>query len=122
MNRMNDSLWGRLVELHPLCAGDVVLVHNHCVGRARTSSNDDSPTRDGRDSLKFAIAPGTNCPAPLDLPDHLVGEEDQAVTDGLGIDEAHGLLVACLAEEALTRPQDHREDDQPQLVDQVMRD
>jgi glutamyl-tRNA reductase len=28
MNRMNDSLWGRLVELHPLCAGDVVLVHN----------------------------------------------------------------------------------------------
>ena len=56
------------------------------------------------------------------LPDELVGEEDEAVTNGLGIDEAHGLLVAGLAEEALAGPEHDWEDDQPQLVDQVMLD
>ena len=39
-----------------------------------------------------------------------------------GIDEAHGLLVAGLAEEALAGPEHDREDDQPQLVDQVVLD
>ena len=50
----------------------------------------------------------------------LVGEEGEAVTDGLGAHEAHGLFVAGLAEEALARPEHDREDDQPQLVDQVV--
>ena len=59
---------------------------------------------------------------PLGLPDELVGEEDEAVTNGLGIDEAHGLLVAGLAEETLARPEHDWEDDQSQLVDQVMLD
>ena len=56
------------------------------------------------------------------LPDELVGQEGEAVTDGLGIDEAHGLLVAGLAEEALAGAEHDWEDDQPQLVDQVMLD
>ena len=34
----------------------------------------------------------------------LVGEDGDAVTDGLGVDEAHGFLVAHLAEEALAGP------------------
>jgi hypothetical protein len=59
---------------------------------------------------------------PLDLPDENVGEEDEAVTNGLGIDEAHWLLVGGLAEEALAGPEHDWEDDQPQLVDQVMLD
>jgi RNA polymerase sigma-70 factor (ECF subfamily) len=52
----------------------------------------------------------------------LVGEEGEAVTDGPGVDEAHGLLVAVLAEEALASAEHNREDDQPQLVDQVVLD
>src|SRR6266567_1048608 len=36
--------------------------------------------------------------------DALVGEEGEAVTDGLGVDEAHRLLVAGLAQEALVGP------------------
>jgi hypothetical protein len=55
-------------------------------------------------------------------PDELVGQKDEAVTNGLGIDEAHGLLVAGLAEEALAGPEHDWEDDQPQFVDQVMLD
>src|SRR4029453_723837 len=58
----------------------------------------------------------------LGVSDGLVGEEGEAVTDGLDIDEAHGLLVAGLAEEALARPEHDREDDQPELVDQVVLD
>ena len=58
----------------------------------------------------------------LGVSDGLVGEEGEAVTDGLGIDEAHGLLVAGLSEEALARPEHDREDDQPQLVYQVVLD
>src|SRR3989440_5701967 len=58
----------------------------------------------------------------LGLPDELVGEEGEAVTDFLGIDEAHGFLVAGLAKEALAGPEHDREDDQPQLVDQVVLD
>ena len=59
---------------------------------------------------------------PLGLPNELVGEEDEPVTDGLRIDEAHRLLFAGLAEKALTRPEHDWEDDHPQLVNQVMRD
>ena len=59
---------------------------------------------------------------PLDVPDHLVGEEGEAVTDGLGVDEAHWFLVAGLAEEALAGPEHDREDEQPQLVNQVVLD
>jgi hypothetical protein len=65
---------------------------------------------------------GTPAPTPLGLPDELVGEKDEAVTNGLGIDEAHGLLVARLAEEALAGPEHDWEDDHPQFVDQVMLD
>jgi hypothetical protein len=54
--------------------------------------------------------------------DELVREEDEAITNCLGIDEAHGLLAACLAEEALAGPKHDREDDQPQFVDQVVLD
>src|SRR5580704_13455567 len=52
--------------------------------------------------------------------DGLVGEEDDVVTKYPGVDEAHGFLVAGLAEEALTGPEHDREDLQPQLVDQVV--
>src|SRR5215212_1541704 len=62
------------------------------------------------------------CDDPLGLPDELVSEEDEAVTNGLGIDKAHGFLVAELAEEAVAGPEHDREDDQPQLVDEVMLD
>src|SRR5258708_5510186 len=59
---------------------------------------------------------------PLGVSDELVGEEGEAVTDGLGIDEAHGFLVAGLAEEALAGTEQDRVDDQPQLVDEVVLD
>jgi hypothetical protein len=79
----------------------------------------------GAPFLSLAALWASGTPAvwrPLGVPDELVGEEDEAFTDGLGIDEAHGLLVAGLVEEALTRPEHDWEDDQPQLVDQVMLD
>src|SRR5947209_699006 len=60
--------------------------------------------------------------ARLRLADQLVGEEDEPVTDGLGVDEAHGFLVAGLPEEAPAVPEHDREDDQPQLIDQVVLD
>ena len=50
---------------------------------------------------------------PLGLPDDLVGEEGEAVTDGLGVEEAHGLLVAGFLEEALAGPERDRVDHQP---------
>ena len=59
---------------------------------------------------------------PPGVPDDLVGEEDEAVTDGPAADEAHGLLVAGLAEEALAGPEHDREDEQPQLVHEVVLD
>jgi hypothetical protein len=52
----------------------------------------------------------------------LVGEDDEAVTNGLGFDEAHGLLVAGLVEETLAGPEHDWKDDQAQLVHQVMLD
>jgi dihydrofolate reductase len=54
--------------------------------------------------------------------DELVDEMEQAVTDGLAVDETHGLLAAVLAEEALAGAEDDREYDQSQLVDQVVLD
>jgi hypothetical protein len=59
---------------------------------------------------------------PLGVSDGLVGEHDDAVTDVLRIDQAHGLLVAGLAEEALAGPEHDREDLQPQLIDEVVLD
>ncbi len=56
----------------------------------------------------------------LGVSDGLVGEEGEVVTDGLGVDEAHGFLVAGLAEEALAGPEHDRVDHQPQLVDEVV--
>jgi len=52
--------------------------------------------------------------------DGLVDQIGDAALDGLGVEEAHGLLVAGLAEEALAGPEHDREDLQPQLVDQVV--
>src|SRR6266496_967737 len=56
----------------------------------------------------------------LGVSDGLVGEVGDAVTDGAGVEEAHGFLVAGLAEEALAGSEHDREDLQPQLVDQVV--
>jgi hypothetical protein len=52
----------------------------------------------------------------------LVGEVGDAALEGLGVEEAHGFLVAGLAEQALAGPEGDREDLQPQLVDQVVLD
>jgi hypothetical protein len=60
-------------------------------------------------------------PAPLGVSHGLVGEEGDVVTR-LGGDEAHWLLLAGLAEEALSAPNRDREDPQPQLVDEVVLD
>src|SRR4051794_20565187 len=49
--------------------------------------------------------------AHLGLPDDLVGDQDKAVTNGLGVDEAHGLFVARLVEEALAGAEHDGEDD-----------
>src|ERR1700754_649269 len=45
-----------------------------------------------------------------------VGEEDESVTDGLGVDEAHGPRGAGLVEQALAGPEHDGEDDQTQFV------
>jgi hypothetical protein len=54
------------------------------------------------------------------VPHDLVGDEREAVADGARADEAHRLLVARLAEEALAGPEHDGEDDQPHFVDQVV--
>src|SRR5438876_1094468 len=59
---------------------------------------------------------------PLGVPDRLVGEVGDAALEGLGVEEAHGFLVAGLAGQALAGPEGDREDLQPQLVDQVVLD
>src|SRR6516162_9094775 len=61
-------------------------------------------------------------PVLLGVSGELVGEEGEAVTDDSGVDEAHGLDAADLAEEALAGPEHDREDDQPQLVGEVVLD
>src|SRR5580700_4866859 len=58
----------------------------------------------------------------LGVPDEGVGEVGETVTDGPGIDQAHGFLVAGLAEEALAGPEHDRVDRQPQLVGEVVLD
>src|SRR5258708_22309645 len=58
--------------------------------------------------------------SPLRVSGALVSEEDEPVTDGLGADEAHGLLVGGLAEQALAGPEHDRVNEQPQLIDQVV--
>jgi hypothetical protein len=58
----------------------------------------------------------------LGLADELVGEEREAITDCLAIDQAHGLLVAGLVEESLASSEHDREDDHSKLVDQVVLD
>ncbi len=58
--------------------------------------------------------------SPLGVPDELVGEEGETVTDSPRAQEAQGLLVTGLAEETLASPEHDREDDQPQLVDEVV--
>jgi hypothetical protein len=70
-----------------------------------------SPTQTGRPSAVRR---------PLGVSDRLVGKEGDAVTDGLRVDEAHGFLVAGLAEEALAGPEHDGVDHQPQLVDEVV--
>src|SRR5215469_2038748 len=57
---------------------------------------------------------------PLRVTDGLVGEEGDAAVEGLGVDQAHGLLAACRAEETLACPQYDWEDLQSQLIDQVV--
>jgi hypothetical protein len=52
-------------------------------------------------------------------PDELVGEEGHAVIYGLVVEEAHGLRVVDLAEQALAGPEHDGEDLQPQLVDEA---
>jgi hypothetical protein len=58
----------------------------------------------------------------LGVSGELVGEEGEAVTADPGIDEAHGLDPADLAEEALAGPEHDRKDDQSQLVGEVVLD
>ena len=53
---------------------------------------------------------------------HLVGQGGDARPDGHGVDQAHRLLVAGLAEQPLAGAEHDREDEQPQLVDQVVLD
>src|SRR5262245_16707930 len=59
---------------------------------------------------------------PLGVSDGLVGEDGDAITEGLRADQAQRLLVAGLAEEALAGTEHDREDLQPQLVDEVVLD
>src|SRR5216684_824653 len=59
---------------------------------------------------------------PLGVPDGLVGEVGDAALEGLGAEEAHGFLVAGMAEQALAGPESDREDLEPQLGDQVVLD
>ncbi len=56
------------------------------------------------------------------VPNELVGEQGEAVTNGAGVEEAHRLLVAGLPEEALAGSEHDRVDHQPQLVDQFVLD
>jgi hypothetical protein len=58
----------------------------------------------------------------LGLMDELVSEVSEALTDGPGVEEPHGFLVAGLAEEALAGTEHDRENHQPQLVDQAVLD
>src|ERR1700678_4189174 len=76
----------------------------------------------GRRTLLEPTKGGGNKGGRLGASDDLVGEESEAVTDGLGADEAHRLLVGGPAEEALAGPEHDREDDEAQLVNEVVLD
>ena len=77
------------------------------------------PRRSGRETgpprRTRAVPPCAGCLAapsaapPLGVPDELVGEEGEAVTDSPGADEAQGLLLTGLAEEAPAGPERDRE-------------
>jgi hypothetical protein len=69
-----------------------------------------------------ACPQGWRRPRPARVSDGLVGEDGDAVTEGLGVEEAHGFRVAGLAEEARAGAEHDREDLQPQLVDEVVLD
>ena len=56
----------------------------------------------------------------LGVSDGLVDEMGELVIERPAACEAHRLLVAGLAEEALAGPEHDRVDHQPQLVDQVV--
>src|SRR4029453_17578382 len=71
-------------------------------------------------ALLGGCAEARGCTQLSGVADELVSEEDEAATNALSVHEAHGLLVAGLAEEALASPEHDGEDDQPQLVDQVV--
>src|SRR5580658_3576651 len=52
--------------------------------------------------------------------DHLVCEQRQTITDGLGADETQRRLVTGLAEEALACSEHDWEDDKPKLVNKAI--
>jgi hypothetical protein len=54
--------------------------------------------------------------------DGLVGEDGDAACDRLRVDEPHGLLVARLAEKALTSSEHDGVEHQPQLVCEIVLD
>jgi hypothetical protein len=64
-----------------------------------------------------SVSPGQSR---LGVSDGLVGEVGDSALDGLGVEEAHGFLVAELGEETLAEPEHDREELQPQLVDEVV--
>src|SRR5438045_2408045 len=82
----------------------------------RRSSFPITPILEGADPWLRLLPRWVRCP--LGLADDLVGEVGQPVTDGPGVEEAYGFLVARLAEEPLAGPQDDGVDHQPELVDQ----
>ncbi len=57
---------------------------------------------------------------PLGASDDFVCDKDDTVTEGPGVDEAHGFLAACLAEQVLASPEHDGEDLQPHLVHEVV--
>src|SRR5580700_5876661 len=52
----------------------------------------------------------------------LVGDEDESVADCPAVHEAQRLLVVGLIEQSLAGSEYDREDDQPQFVDEIMRE
>lgn len=56
----------------------------------------------------------------LGVSDEFISEVDQAVTQRLGVGEAHRFLVAGFAEEAGSSPDCDWKDHEPELVDQVV--
>ena len=81
--------------------------------RGATSRNHEGCTCGGAaPELNWNVLP-IGAPTLLGVPDALVGEEGEAVADGLGADETQGPGVAGLAEETLAGPEYDRVDRQP---------